>query len=103
MALPVKLTAAKLAARLRLTQTVAALPETSGMLTGYQTLARELMEQYAPDAPAGAATEAVLAIVGYLYDRPTAGSGARWANVWRNSGAASMLAPWRSRRGVRVL
>ena len=63
----------------------------------------------APDAPAGAANEALIRYVGYLLDAspggdPTDPAGpdpARGsAAAWMRSGAAAVLAPYKSRRAV---
>ena len=53
----------------------------------------------APSAPDTVHNRAAIAIVGYLYDRPTAGRDKAYANVVRNSGAGAMLLPYRTHRG----
>lgn len=73
-----------------------------------ETLARSLVaamaivEKRAPDAPEAVSDAAITAIVGYVYDRPFAGAGERYANAYRNSGAAAMLAPWQSLRAAPI-
>ena len=52
----------------------------------------------APLAPDPVHNRAAIAIVGYLYDRPTAGREKTYANVIRNSGAGAMLRPYRAHR-----
>ena len=39
--------------------------------------------------------EACIRLCAYAYDQPTAGVAGRYANAMRNSGAASILLPWR--------
>ena len=51
----------------------------------------------APDVVHNRAATSI--IVSYLYDRPTAGREMSYANVIRNSGAGSMLLPYRHHRG----
>ena len=41
----------------------------------------------APDAPDNYADQAVVVLVGYLYDKPGAPGGSSYANAWENSGA----------------
>ena len=53
----------------------------------------------APLAPDVVHNRAAIAVVGYLYDRPTAGREMAYANVVRNSGAGAMLLPYRVHRG----
>ena len=56
-----------------------------------------IMER-APDAPEALADAAVVAMAAYMFDRPSAPSGGRFASAWTNSGAASMLARYVRRR-----
>ena len=53
----------------------------------------------APSAGYKVHNRAAIAIVGYIYDRPTAGREMAYANVIRNSGAGAMLLPYRIHRG----
>ena len=46
--------------------------------------------------------ESVVRLCAYLYDQPNAGRGAVYANALRNSGAASILAPYRIHRAGSV-
>ena len=64
--------------------------------------AETLVSERAPNAPVALADAATIAIAGYLYDRPTASGGTRFANAWANSGASTMLAAY-VRRRARVL
>ena len=52
----------------------------------------------APLAPDPVHNRAAISIVGYIYDRPTAGREMAYANVIRNSGAGAMLLPYRAHR-----
>ena len=53
----------------------------------------------APNAGNAVHNRAAIAIVGFCYDRPTAGREMAYANVIRNSGAGAMLLPYRVHRG----
>ena len=57
------------------------------------TISRHLGDEYAT-TPAEIVNEAVVRIVGYLFDQPTASRGAAFANAVRNSGAGRMLLPY---------
>ena len=57
-----------------------------------------VIEAHAPDAPDVVKDEALIRIVGYLYDVPTTA----YANAYRNSGAAAMLLKWRIHRAGRI-
>ena len=57
------------------------------------TIARHLGDEYAV-TPEAIVNEAVVRIVGYLFDQPTASRGAAFSNSLRNSGAARMLLPY---------
>ena len=56
------------------------------------------VERHAPDAPAPVKEESVVRVAGYLFDMPNAGRGIGYASALRNSGAASLLLPWRVHR-----
>ena len=64
-------------------------------LLGYVT---DAVTKLAPNAPDSVHDTAAWMLAGYLYDRPFAGSGDRYANAMRNSGAASVLLPYRTHR-----
>ena len=52
-----------------------------------------LANRYAPDAPAAVGKQAILRFVAYAvvgYQTPTGAN-----SIWRNCGAAALLAPWR--------
>ena len=57
----------------------------------------EAILKYAP-ASTPAANEACIRLSAYLFDQPNAGRGLSFANAMRNSGAASILLPWRVHR-----
>ena len=57
-----------------------------------QTVAEEIINNYADAIPLAIEDEAVIRIVGYLYDAPTTA----YANALTNSGAASLLLPYRT-------
>ena len=70
----------------------------SAVLQRALAAAEALVAERAPTAPTALMDSATLAVAGYLYDRPSAHPGARFASAWVNSGAASMLASHVSRR-----
>ena len=55
----------------------------------------ERVEQYAPDAPRDTQNLAVARFAGYVYDAPSASAGATYGPAFLNSGAVSLLNPWR--------
>ena len=90
----VTITRAQLAARIRLGRTQTELDETDELLA----YATEAVTHHAPDAPDVVHNEAVYRLAGYIYDRPFASADTRFANAFRNSGAASALLPYRNHR-----
>ena len=58
-----------------------------------------MVDAYAPDAPDAIADEAVVRLAGYLYDSDPSGNSPGGPAAMRASGAASLLAPYRVRRG----
>ena len=66
-----------------------------------EAISRHLGTAY-EDAPEAVVNEVVIRVAGYLYDQPTAAGGASFANALRNSGAASMLLPYRVHRAGSV-
>ena len=68
-------------------------------LTALLDYATAEVTRIAPNAPAVVHNRASIAIVGYLYDRPTAGRMMTYSNSIRNSGAGAMLLPYRTHRG----
>ena len=69
-------------------------------LTAMLETATAMVNNYAPesDVPAAIGNEAVIRIVGYLYDSPQASRNSAYANAMRNSGASTLLAPYKARR-----
>ena len=90
----VTLTAAELAAALRVGDSAEETAEATRLLA-YGTAA---VERQAPDAPPAVQNEALIRLCAYLYDSPTANRGTIFANAMRNSGAAHMLSPYLVRR-----
>ena len=62
----------------------------------------ERVEQYAPDAPRDTQNLAVARFAGYVYDAPSASAGATYGPAFLNSGAVSLLNPWRGGRAAAV-
>ena len=60
------------------------------------------IERCAPDAPTDVQNLAASRFAGYSYDAPPAPSGAAYAAVFVNSGAAHLLNPWRTARAALV-
>ena len=79
----VTLTAAEVANALRVGDSA----EETAEVTRLLTYATEAVVKHAPDAPDATANEAVVRLAAYLFDQPNAGSGVRYANAGRNSGA----------------
>ena len=94
----VTLTADELRAALRLGST----SEETAQATRLLAYAAEAVQKHAPDAPDPVHNEAAIRLAGYLYDQPTAPTGAGHANALRNSGAAAMLLPYRVHRAGSV-
>ena len=94
----VTLTADELRAALRLGST----SEETAQATRLLAYATEAVQKHAPDGPDAVHNEAVIRLAGYLFDMPTAPTGAGHANALRNSGAAAMLLPYRVHRAGSV-
>ena len=90
----VTITAADLATAIRLGTST----EETAQATRLLAVATAIVERYAQSAPEAVQNQAVVQVAGYLYDQPAASQGAGTANALRNSGAASLLTPWRSIR-----
>ena len=67
-------------------------------LTDLLAYATAEVTRIAPNAPAVVQNRAAISVVGYCYDRATAGREMAYANVVRNSGAGAMLLPYRAHR-----
>ena len=90
----VSLTAAALRGALRLGDSAEETAEATRLLA-YSTAA---VTKHAPRAPDVVHNEAAIRLAGYLFDAPNAGRGAAFADTLRNSGALSVLAPYRTHR-----
>ena len=91
----VTLTQPQLAAAIRLGQS----PEENAEATRLLSFATLTVEKHAPDAPDPAHNEAAIRLAAYLYDQENAARGPGFASAFRNSGAASILLPYRVHRG----
>jgi len=83
-------------AQLRTALRIGATDQETAELTRLLTYATRAVADYAPDAPTAVEDEAVVRLVGFLYDAPTVPG--RPASAIRQSGAAAILAPYRTRR-----
>ena len=68
------------------------------ILTRLMSVGTARAEKYAPEAPDDVTDEAVIRFCAYLFDQPTSAAGIGYSAAWRNSGAASLLSPWKVRR-----
>ena len=71
-------------------------PEESAIVTRLLEVAKELVEKTAPSAPQTIKDEACIRLAAYLYDMPSAARGTAYASALRNSGAKSLLLPYRA-------
>ena len=94
----VTLTDSELRAALRLGTTTQETTEIARL----RALAIEMVERFAPDAPAPVQDESVVRVCGYMYDAPFASPGTRYSDPLRNSGAMMLLNPYRVHRAGRV-
>ena len=92
------LTQVELSAALRLGDSTEETAEATRLL-GYVTAAisTHLADAY-EDAPEAIVNEAAIRLAGYLFDMPNAGRGLTYANAGRNSGAWTILLPYRIHR-----
>ena len=74
----------------------------STIVTRLLAVGNARVDKLADDAPEEVKDQAIVQFVAYCYDSPHAGSRMNYAAAWRNSGAASIVAPWVARRGVLV-
>ena len=90
----IDLTLEQLTAALRLGDSAAETAEATRLLAYvYAAVPRE-----APDAPAVISNEAAIRLAAYLFDSHTSSPGDVFANSLRNSGAKTMLLPYRIHR-----
>ena len=94
----VTLAAAALSGALRVGDSTEEQAEVSRLLA----YATEAIDRHAPEAAEATANEAAIRLAAYLFDQPNAGRGMSYANALRNSGAASILLPYRVHRAGRV-
>ena len=73
-------------------------PEEQAETTRIYAYAVEAVEKYAASAPDVTKSEAIVRLGSYLFDQPTSARGDAYAAAGRNSGAWSILAPYRIRR-----
>ena len=98
----IDITTSALLSALRLSDT----PEENAEATRLLAFSTETISTYLGDTYAGAPSavlnEAAIRLCGYLFDQPYATRGSYFANALRNSGAGSMLLPYRVHRGGSV-
>ena len=70
------------------------------IVTRHLASSRVIVRRYAPGAPEAVCNEAIERLVGRMVDNPFPVGGD--ANVFRNSGAQALLAPWRVHRAGKV-
>ena len=93
------LTLAELAGALRLGDGVTAPEEPIvGILLRLRRAAFAFIGEVVPEAPEAIKDEAIVRLVAYGYDSPTASSGGGYAAAFRNSGAESLVSRWVVRR-----
>ena len=90
----VTLSVAQLTAAIRLGDT----DEEQGQAARLLALATQVVTKHAPDAPDVIHNESAIRVAGYLYDAPMAAGGAGYGDIIRNSGALSLLLPYRHHR-----
>ena len=95
-------TIGQLAAALRLTDGSEPVEPQLSILNRLMGVAEAHVDLLAPDAPVAVKAEAVIRMVGYMFDAPPAPGGDRYANAWRNSGAGALVARWVVRRAEHV-
>ena len=95
----VTLTLEQLADHLRIERAAIGAGEpTRTILVELMQVATERVEQYAPNAPRDTQNLAVARFAGYVYDAPTSSAGATYGPAFLNSGAVSLLNPWKAAR-----
>ena len=73
-------------------------PEEMAEVERLLTYSKTAVERHVAICPDEVHNESVCRLAGYLFDQPNAGRGLAYANAMRNSGAASILAPYRVHR-----
>ena len=94
----------QLAAAMRLTDgTDGSLVEPElGIVTRLLAVGTALVTEIAPETPGAVADETIIRFCSYLYDSPNVSPGQQYAAAWRNSGAASLVSRWVTRRAISV-
>ena len=72
----------------------------SQVIENILNFAQGVVDERAPNAPAWAKDEAVIRLSAYRYDMPSAPIGGGYSDFFTNSGAASLLSDWITRRAV---
>ena len=100
----VTISVGELAAAMRLTEdiNVSLVEPELGMVTRMLEVGTALVTEIAPLAPDAIANEAIVRMASYLWDAPTAAPGQQYSAAWRNSGAASLVSRWVTRRALKV-
>ena len=94
----VTISAAELAAAIRVGDSTAETAEVARLLEySTEAIATFLVAAY-PTTPAAAVNEAVVRLAGFLYDQPTVSGRDQLANALRSSGAGAILLPYRIHR-----
>ena len=92
------LTQAELSAAVRLGDSTEENAEATRLLAyAIEAIKRHLGDAYEA-APEAVVNEAAIRLAGYLFDQPNAGRGLSFANAGRNSGAWTILLPYRVHR-----
>ena len=76
-------------------------PDEVAEITRILGAAKAMVRKYAgagASVPTAICDEAVIRLASYLYDQPTASRGMAFSNAGRNSGAWSIVAPYRVQR-----
>ena len=90
----VTITVSELLAALRMGDS----PEETAEATRLLSYATEAVTKHASDAPGVAHNEAAIRLAGYLFDQPFASRGQAYSSALVNSGASSILLPYRVHR-----
>ena len=94
----ITLTQGELSAAIRLGDSAEEVAEATRLLAYVtEAIARHLGDAY-DAAPEAIVSEAAIRLAGYLFDQPNAGRGVSFANAGRNSGAWTILLPFRVHR-----
>lgn len=74
------------------------------VLARYMSVADAYISKRASAAPTAIKDEAAIRMIGYLYEMPAVAQTGLpvHATAWRQSGAASLIAPWRTQRALKA-